>query len=418
MMDQQYAYVTGAASGCGLAISTFLVEKGVKVFLADFDEKNLRVAAEQLRSPFAVVNVADWESQVKGFKEAVSQFGRIDYVYPIAGIGENSWIPPLSSGQLPDDFAKPNLSIIEINITGLLYSIALALQQFRRQDLGKHGYRGKILCPGSIMGIYPCAGNPIYNTSKHAVTGLSSNPNPDGGVLYAFTQPTPDFSDYHSWYNTEHGPLRVALDFIEGGNRYECYYADPQIQLDPPIYLAMYELGRLSGLNERPYQALTDDRSTREDDVFRNRLTFLERRIYKNISTRGTYSGPAPVLLTVAFVIKDEHVDEFNRWYEEEHTTDVSKVPGWRRTRRFVAVEANSLRQGGQVVEYDQIPEGHSEFIAIHDFDAENGLEGPEFEYAQTRPWRQKILGLVKGRDHRRFKHIHEFKAGDYVKPE
>ncbi|RSL92661.1 hypothetical protein CDV31_015068 [Fusarium ambrosium] len=172
MMDQQYAYVTGAASGCGLAISTFLVRKGVKVFLTDFDEKNLRVAAEQLRSPFAVVNVADWESQVKGFKEAVSQFGRIDYVYPIAGIGENSWIPPLSSGQLPDDFAKPNLSIIEINITGLLYSIALALQQFRRQDLGKYGYRGKILCPGSIMGIYPCAGNPIYNTSKHAVTGL------------------------------------------------------------------------------------------------------------------------------------------------------------------------------------------------------------------------------------------------------
>ncbi|RSL40969.1 hypothetical protein CEP53_013046 [Fusarium sp. AF-6] len=96
MMDQQYAYVTGAASGCGLAISTFLVEKGIKVFLTDFDEKNLRVAAERLRSPFAVVNVADWESQVKGFTQAVSQFGRIDYVYPIAGIGENSWIPPLS----------------------------------------------------------------------------------------------------------------------------------------------------------------------------------------------------------------------------------------------------------------------------------------------------------------------------------
>ncbi|RSL40973.1 hypothetical protein CEP53_013048 [Fusarium sp. AF-6] len=221
------------------------------------------------------------------------------------------------------------------------------------------------------------------------MSAQSSNPNPDGGVLYAFTQPTPDFT----------------LDFIEGGNRYECYYTDPQIQLDPPIYLAMYELGHLSGLNERPYQALTDDRSAREDDVFRNRLTFLERRIYKNTSTRGTYRGPAPVLLTVAFVIKDEHIEEFNRWYEEardravgksifiltklqEHTTDVSKVPGWCRTRRFVAVEANNLRQGGQVVEYDQIPEGHSEFIAIHYFDVDNGLEGPEFEYAQTRPWR------------------------------
>lgn len=70
--------------------------------------------------------------------------------------------------------------------------------------------------------------------------------------------------------------------------------------------------------------------------------------------------------------------------------------------------------------EYNPIPEGHSEFIAIHDFDEENGLEGPEseFEYAQTRPWRQKILGLIKARDHRRFKHIREFKSEDYVKPE
>ncbi|KAK7433307.1 hypothetical protein QQZ08_000246 [Neonectria magnoliae] len=106
------------------------------------------------------------------FKEAVSQFNRIDYVYPIAGIGENSRIPPLSLDQPPDDFAKSNLSIIKINVTGWLYSITLALQQFRRQDLGKHGYRVKILYPRPIMGIYPSAGNPIHNTLKHAITGL------------------------------------------------------------------------------------------------------------------------------------------------------------------------------------------------------------------------------------------------------
>lgn len=145
----------------------------------------------------------------------------------------------------------------------------------------------------------------------------SANPNPDGGVLYAFTQPTADFKDYHSWYDTEHGPLRVALDFIDGGNRYECYYADPAIQLEPKIYLAMYELNRLSGLTERQYTILTDERSKREDDVFRNRLTMLERRIYKNLSTRGSYDGPAPVLLAVAFIIADEHANEFHKWYEE-----------------------------------------------------------------------------------------------------
>lgn len=151
----------------------------------------------------------------------------------------------------------------------------------------------------------------------------STSSNPNGGILHAFTQPTPEFKDYHSWYNTEHGPLRVALDFIEGGDRYECYYADPEAQITPPIYLAMYELSRLSGLDEKQYTVLTDERSKREDDVFKNRLTFLERRIYKNLSTRGTYTGPAPILLTVAFVLKDEHVDEFNRWYEEVSSTPI-----------------------------------------------------------------------------------------------
>lgn len=143
-MVQEYAYITGAASGCGLAIAKFLIQKGIKVFITDFNETTLEAAAKDLGGvPHAVVNVADWDSQVKGFKAAVAKFGRVDYVYPIAGIGEYSWIPALSADQAPEDFAKPNLSIIEINTVGLLYTIALALQQFRRQGLGQHGFQGK-----------------------------------------------------------------------------------------------------------------------------------------------------------------------------------------------------------------------------------------------------------------------------------
>ncbi|VUC32177.1 unnamed protein product [Clonostachys rosea] len=229
-----------------------------------------------------------------------------------------------------------------------------------------------------------------------------NNPNPEGGVLYAFTQPTPDFKDYHSWYNTEHGPLRVALDFISEGNRYENYYADPKIQLDPPIYLAMYELDCLSGLQERQYTNLTDYRSVREEDVFQNRLTFLERRIYKNLSTKGSYDGPPPILLTVAFVIKDEYADEFNDWYELSQD----------------GAEQDAFWQWNPISLRKEVPKGYSEFIAIHDFDGKNGLDGPEFESAQSKPWRQRILGLITQRDHRRFRHIREFKASDYVKPQ
>jgi hypothetical protein len=146
----------------------------------------------------------------------------------------------------------------------------------------------------------------------------SADTKDERGVMHAYTQPTPDFKDYHEWYNTEHGPSRVGCDFIETGNRYVCYYADPELPLDPPHYLALYDLSRLSGLNEQQYTRLTPERSAREDDVFKNgKLNFLERRIYKTLSSKGTYDGPAPILLTVVFVVEDSVAEEFNRWYEE-----------------------------------------------------------------------------------------------------
>lgn len=142
-MTQEYAYITGAAGGIGLEVARFLTKKGIKVFITDFNEKNLLVASQVLGAPYAVANVADWDSQVQAFKKAVAEFGRIDYVYPIAGIGENTWIPPLAPGQAEDDFAKPALAVIDVNVTGFLYSVAIAIQQFRRQGAGANGFKGK-----------------------------------------------------------------------------------------------------------------------------------------------------------------------------------------------------------------------------------------------------------------------------------
>jgi NAD(P)-dependent dehydrogenase (short-subunit alcohol dehydrogenase family) len=89
------------------------------------------------------VDVADWESQLKGFEAAVKELSRIDYVYPIAGIGERSWLPnrPDATG-----FTKPDLTVMDVDANGVLYTAGLAIQQFRRQQPNKHGYRGKSTC--------------------------------------------------------------------------------------------------------------------------------------------------------------------------------------------------------------------------------------------------------------------------------
>jgi hypothetical protein len=78
---------------------------------------------------------------VKGFEAAISEFGRIDYVYPIAGIGERPWTPHHTGPK--DAFVKPDLSVADVDMRAVLYTCSLALQQFRRQEPDRDGFRGK-----------------------------------------------------------------------------------------------------------------------------------------------------------------------------------------------------------------------------------------------------------------------------------
>jgi NAD(P)-dependent dehydrogenase (short-subunit alcohol dehydrogenase family) len=124
----------------------------MKVFIADRNIEGAQEVAKELNKiekvAWAVeVDVSDWESQRKGFEVAIEELGRINYVFPIAGIPELSWLPNRPNAT---EFEKPNLSVIDINLTGALYTSALAFQHFRRQQPSKYGYRGK-----STLTLYP-----------------------------------------------------------------------------------------------------------------------------------------------------------------------------------------------------------------------------------------------------------------------
>jgi NAD(P)-dependent dehydrogenase (short-subunit alcohol dehydrogenase family) len=74
------------------------------------------------------------------------------------------------------EFAKPDLSVVDVDLTGVLYTIALAIQQFRRQDpvpwsssISKKQYRGKIGLVASVCGFYCVPSLPIYTAAKHAL---------------------------------------------------------------------------------------------------------------------------------------------------------------------------------------------------------------------------------------------------------
>ena len=87
------------------------------------------------------VNVSDWDSQRLAFEKCLEAFnGRLDYVFPIAGIGERRSFPnrPNSTG-----FEKPDLSVIEVDEIGVIYTVWLGVQHFRRQKKNQYGWKGK-----------------------------------------------------------------------------------------------------------------------------------------------------------------------------------------------------------------------------------------------------------------------------------
>ena len=123
-----------------------LAKRGVDVCIADQNFAGAQEIAQKLQKggsakSFAVeFNAIDWDSQVGAFQKAVDTFGRLDYVFPIAGIGERKAI---KDDPKDKSWQKPDLTVIDVDLNGVLYTSYLAIQQFRRQEKGSDGIRGR-----------------------------------------------------------------------------------------------------------------------------------------------------------------------------------------------------------------------------------------------------------------------------------
>jgi NAD(P)-dependent dehydrogenase (short-subunit alcohol dehydrogenase family) len=62
--------------------------------------------------------------------------------------------------------------VLDADLKGVLYTVALAVQHFRRQDVADYGFRGKIMGVSSVCGIYTVPTLPVYTAAKHGVVGL------------------------------------------------------------------------------------------------------------------------------------------------------------------------------------------------------------------------------------------------------
>jgi len=168
--------VTGGASGLGKAYVEAFVKAGAYVTIADFDEAAGKRTALELsgRAQFVKCDVRNWEDQVSVFEAAIrnSPSQTCDVVIANAGIvGVDDIFNLQDPAQSP---VKPNLSIIEINLIGMVYTTKLALHYFRRQPEDASRDRCLIL-KGSIAAYADQPGSPQYNVSKWGARGLMRN---------------------------------------------------------------------------------------------------------------------------------------------------------------------------------------------------------------------------------------------------
>ena len=186
--------ITGGASGFGEGYLRRWAEAGATVVIGDINVKKADQLVRDVKKEtgnenlyFFHCDVTDWSSQVQFFKEAakVSPHGGIDTVVANAGITDPDPKIETPVGLDGPNPPPPKLAVIDVNLTGVLYTAHLALFYLPRNPNSSPSnpncdptqtHRDRhLLLVASMAGLAPIPGQTLYAVSKHGVVGLFRN---------------------------------------------------------------------------------------------------------------------------------------------------------------------------------------------------------------------------------------------------
>jgi NAD(P)-dependent dehydrogenase (short-subunit alcohol dehydrogenase family) len=159
------AFVTGGASGIGLALGRAFAQAGMKVMLADVEREALDAALKDLREFGQNVlgvrcDVADPEEVECAAQATCEAFGKVHVICNNAGVAAAGGI---------DDISLDNWRwVIDVNLMGVLHGIRSFLPRMR-----SHGEGGHIVNTASMAGLNAGPGFSPYAASKFAVVAMS-----------------------------------------------------------------------------------------------------------------------------------------------------------------------------------------------------------------------------------------------------
>ena len=164
-IEGKVVVITGASSGLGESAARLLAARGAKVVLGARRKERIDALVKEITSKggdavgFAtdVTKRGDVESLIKG---ALDKYGKIDVVVNNAGLAS---IAPMSALKV-EEWDR----MIDVNIKGLLYSVAAALPIMQKQK------QGHIINIASVVGFKVFApGGVVYSATKFAVRAVT-----------------------------------------------------------------------------------------------------------------------------------------------------------------------------------------------------------------------------------------------------
>lgn len=194
-------------------------------------------------------------------------------------------------------------------------------------------------------------------------------------ILFSEMTPAPSWEgEFNTWYDTEHIPLRMAVDGFVSAQRYK--------SISDASYLAVYEMDSLDVLKSEAYGQVKNHPSALTKRML-DGVTGFTRYLGDQISEqRAAHAGQDPVdadyLYTVFFNVPAERYQDFNEWYEQDHVPLLLECKDWLMCRRFL------IKDGA--------PKTWSH-LALHYIKDPRALDSPERQRARQSPWRAKLAG-------------------------
>ena len=161
LLDGKVAVITGAGSGMGKASVKVFVREGAKVVAGDISGAEKDTASQVGRNVVPIHCDVSREADVEAMMaSAVQEFGRLDAVLNVAGIGRSQ---PLS-----DTPMEMYDEITAVNLRGVIHGLKHGIRTIMQSGNG-----GAVINWASAGGMNASAGSGVYGATKAGVISLT-----------------------------------------------------------------------------------------------------------------------------------------------------------------------------------------------------------------------------------------------------